>query len=159
MLYRRIVFLLVFAMYLAIAVPVSAADDERTARTTQGYASERAGVEAAIGQYFEGHATGDCRHMREAFLPSAHIEGIRSSEFTSWTLDQYCAFFDGEPPADESERTRKIDLIDVSGDAAIARATLTQPNAVITDYFVLLKVDGEWRIANKVYAFEDPEAG
>lgn len=159
MLSRLLAFSLVLAMHVTIGIQVFASEDERAARTTQGYASERAGVEAAIGRYFQGHATGDCRHMRQAFLPSAHVEGVRDNEFTSWTLDQYCAFFDGEPPADASERSRKIDLIDVSGDAAIARATLTRPNAVITDYFVLLKVDGEWRIANKVYSFADPGAG
>lgn len=116
---------------------------------------EREGVRAAIGRYFEGHATGDPSHMREAFLPTAHIEGVRDGKFTSWNLDEYCGLFNGEPPADESERTRTIDLIDVSGSAAIAKATLKQGNAVITDYFVLLKVDGEWRIANKVYSFAE----
>lgn len=136
--------------FLAVAVASPAAADE---------AADQAGIRATIGSYFEGHATGDAAHMRKAFLPTAHIEGVRDGQFTSWTLDEYCALFDGEPPADESERIRKIDLIDVSGNAAIARATLTHPDAVITDYFVLLKVDGAWRIANKVYAFQDPDAG
>ena len=31
------------------------------------------------------------------------------------------------------------------------KATLDHGNTVFTDYFVLLKVDDEWKIANKVY--------
>jgi hypothetical protein len=32
------------------------------------------------------------------------------------------------------------------------RATLVHGATTFTDYFVLLKVDGEWKIANKVYS-------
>ena len=109
------------------------------------------GIRAAINHYFKGHATGDASHMRKAFLPTAHIEGIREGKFTSWTLDEYCAFLRGKPAADESKRERTIDLIDVSSDSAMAKATLVHGGTVFTDYFVLLKVDDEWKIANKVY--------
>lgn len=109
------------------------------------------GICAAINHYFKGHATGDASHMRKAFLPTAHIEGIREGKFTSWTLDEYCALFRGKPAADESTRVRTIDLIDVSGNSAMAKATLVHGGTVFTDYFVLLKVDDEWKIANKVY--------
>jgi hypothetical protein len=114
-------------------------------------AGEEQGVRAAIGHYFEGHATGDPAHFRLAFLPTAHIEGNRQGKFTSWTLEEYCAKFDGKPAADEAARRRTIDLVDVSGDSAIAKATLDHGGIVFTDYFVLLKVDGAWKIANKVY--------
>ena len=114
-------------------------------------AEEEPGVRAAIAHYFEGHATGDPAHFRLAFLPTAHIEGNRQGKFTSWTLEEYCALFKGKPAADEAARRRSVDLVDVSGDSAVARATLDHGNMLITDYFVLLKVDGAWKIANKVY--------
>lgn len=113
--------------------------------------ADEAGVRAAIENYFKGHATGDPSHMRKAFLPTAHIEGIRDGKFTSWTVDQYCANFKAQPAGDESTRKRTIDSIDLSGMAAMARATLVHGATTFTDYFVLLKVDGEWKIANKVY--------
>ena len=99
----------------------------------------------------EIHPTGDPSHMRKAFLPSAHIEGIRDGKFTSWTLEDYCARFNGKPASDEAKRARRIDSIDVSGNSAMAKATLDHGDTVFTDYFVLLNVEGEWRIANKVY--------
>jgi len=115
-------------------------------------ASDEAGVRAAIEQYFTGHATADAATMRAAFLPTAHIEGIRQGRFTSWTVDDYTANFTGAPAADEASRKRTIDSIDIMGTAAMARATLVHGRTTFTDYFVLLKVDGAWKIANKVYA-------
>ena len=34
--------------------------------------------------YVRGHATGDPAHFRDAFLPTAHVEGVRDSAFVSW---------------------------------------------------------------------------
>ena len=114
--------------------------------------SDDAGVRAVIEQYFKGHATADAATMRGAFLPSAHIEGNRQGTFTSWTVDQYVANFKGVPAANESSRKRTIDSIDINGTAAMAKATLVHGQTTFTDYFVLLKVDGAWKIANKVYS-------
>ena len=115
-------------------------------------ASEESGVRAAINQYFKGHATNDAATMRGSFLPSAHIEGNRRDQFTSWTVDEYVANFKGAPAADEASRKRTIDVIDVNGTAAMAKATLVHGQTTFTDYFVLLKVNGAWKIANKVYS-------
>jgi hypothetical protein len=136
------------ALTISLAAPSNAAQ--------QGQASQQdlaahAGIRTAINHYFKGHATGDAAHMRKAFLPTAHIEGIRDGKFTSWTLDEYCALFSGRSASDEGIRVRRIDSIDASGDSAMAKATLDHGPTVFTDYFVLLNVGGEWRIANKVY--------
>ena len=114
--------------------------------------NEEAGVRAAINQYFRGHATALRDTMAAAFLPSAHIEGIRDGVFTSWTVNEYAGRFSGRPAADESTRKRTIDRFDISGTAAVASATLVHGATTFTDYFVLLKVNGQWKIANKVYS-------
>jgi hypothetical protein len=90
--------------------------------------------------------------MAAAFLPTAHIEGIRDGAFTTWTVNEYAGRFTGRPAADEPNRTRTIDRIEISGTAAIASATLVHGATTFTDYFVLLKVNGQWKIANKVYS-------
>ena len=114
-------------------------------------ASEEAAVRKPLEAYLQGHATGDARYMRQAFLPTAHVEGIRDGKLLSWTADENNAGFKGSPPADEGQRKRWIDSIDISGNTAMARVTLDYPSGTFTDYFVLLKVDGEWKIANKVW--------
>lgn len=108
-------------------------------------------VRAALESYLRGHATGDPEFMRNAFLPAARIEGIREGRFTSWTLEEYCALFPGTPAAGEATRRRQIDAIDRSGTSASAKATLFHGDVTFTDYFVLLEVDGVWKIASKVY--------
>src|SRR5687767_2863954 len=114
--------------------------------------AEEKAVRSTIEQYFRGHATGNGYEMRKAFLQTAHIEGNREGKFVSWTAEEYSSRFTGKPAADEASRKRSIDSVDVSGSAAMARATLVHGSTTFTDYFVLLKVDGEWKIANKVYA-------
>ncbi len=109
-------------------------------------------IRETIQHYFTGHHTGDSRHMREAFLSTAHVEGLRGRQFVSWSLDEYCALFDGRPAEDEIQRQRTVDLIDFSNTAAMVKATLRHGEQIFTDYFVLLKVEGRWRIANKVYS-------
>lgn len=120
--------------------------------STASAQSDEAGVRAVIEQYFKGHATRDAAIMRAAFLPTAHIEGMRQGQFTSWTVDQYTANFKGTPAPNEAANRRTIDSIDIKGTAAMARATLVHGQTTFTDYFVLLKVDGQWKIANKVYS-------
>ncbi|ADI07568.1 dehydrogenase [Streptomyces bingchenggensis BCW-1] len=101
--------------------------------------------------YIRGHATGDPAHFRDAFLPTAHIEGIRDGAFVSWRLDEYCALFQGRPAPDEPTRSRRIDAIDVHGTVATATMTLRHGPDMFTDIFLLARVDDRWRIANKAY--------
>ncbi len=115
-------------------------------------ASDEAGVRAALTHYLQGHATGDASHMRLAFLPTAHIEGLRDGAFVSMTLEEYCSRFPGKPADDEATRRRTIDAVDITGNAAMARVTLAHGATTLRDYFVLLKVGGEWRIANKTFS-------
>lgn len=136
------------ALTVSNVVSSSAAQDNQASEQSK---SAHDGIRATINHYFKGHATGDASHMRKAFLATAHIEGIREGKFTSWTLDEYCSFFRGQPASDEKNRVRTIDLIDASGNSAMAKATLEHGATIFTDYFVLLKVGDEWKIANKVY--------
>jgi 3-hydroxyisobutyrate dehydrogenase-like beta-hydroxyacid dehydrogenase len=101
--------------------------------------------------YIRGHATGDPVHFRDAFLPTAHIEGIRDGGFVSWRLNDYCALFHDQPAPDEAMRSRQIDSVDVHGSVATASMTLRHGVDTFTDIFLLVQVDGRWRIANKAY--------
>ncbi|MEV7282335.1 nuclear transport factor 2 family protein [Streptomyces sp. NPDC093111] len=101
--------------------------------------------------YVRGHATGDPAHFRAAFLPGAHVEGIRDGAFVSWPLDTYCALFHGSPAPDEASRSRRVDAVDVHGSVATATMTLEHGADTFTDIFLLVRGEDGWRIANKVY--------
>ena len=72
--------------------------------------------------------------------------------FTSWSVEQYIANFRGTPAPDEATRTHVIDIVDRSGTAAMAKATLKHGATTFTDSFVCSRSDGKSLIANKVYS-------
>ncbi|MGW4507699.1 nuclear transport factor 2 family protein [Streptomyces sp. NPDC004436] len=121
---------------IALAATVPAVDDA---------------VLAPLRAYVRGHATGDPAHFRAAFLPTAHVEGVRDGAFVSWRLDDYCALFDGRPAADEAARSRRVDSVDVHGTVATAAMTLWHGADTFTDVFLLVRTGDGWRIANKAY--------
>jgi hypothetical protein len=129
-------------LLLALAITLFASD-----------ADQQAAARLPIEAYLRGHATQNPAEMDRAFLPTARIQGVRlDGKYMDWSLEEYKRGFSGKPFPDEAQRKRTIDLIDIRGTAAIARATLDYPSAVFTDYFLLLLQNGEWRIANKVFS-------
>lgn len=153
---------------LAKDVALLAAASNTPLRSATGLADSPAGLEADIAvaaavpavedavleplwAYIRGHATGDPTHFRGAFLPTAHIEGIRDGAFVSWPLDEYCTLFQGRPAPDEPTRSRRIDAIDVHGTVATATMTLSHGADTFTDIFLLVRAADGWRIANKAY--------
>lgn len=132
--------------------PHTIADDSLTDIAVAATApAVRDAVLEPLHAYIRGHATGDPAHFRDAFLPSAHVEGIRDGAFVSWPLDAYCALFRGRPAPDEPNRSRRIDAVDVHGTVATATMTLSHGSDTFTDIFLLVRVGDGWRIANKAY--------
>ena len=113
--------------------------------------SEEAAVREAIQHYFQGHATGQGEHFRKVFHPDAKLFFIRDGKLTQWTSEEYISRAGGKPAADEAQRKRKIDSIDIAGDAAFVKITLDYPGVVFTDYMSMLKIDGRWMIVNKTF--------
>ena len=116
--------------------------------------AEEAAVRAAIEHYFRAHATGLGEHHRKVFHPEAKLFFINDGKFTQRTSEEYIAGSPGKPAADEAQRKRTVEMIDITGDAAVAKLVLDYPNAKLTDYMSLLKIDGEWKIVNKVFTRE-----
>ncbi|HZB44721.1 MAG TPA: nuclear transport factor 2 family protein [Pyrinomonadaceae bacterium] len=116
--------------------------------------AEEAAVRAAIEHYFRAHATGLGEHHRKVFHPEAKLFFINDGKFAQRTSEEYIAGSPGKPAADEAQRKRTIEMIDITGDAAVAKLVLDYPNAKLTDYMSLLKIDGEWKIVNKIFTRE-----
>lgn len=125
---------------LLAAGPVLSADPEETA------------VREALQHYLNGHVTGSADEFRQAFHPRANLYFIRDGQFTERTSADYIAGAKGGGPApDEVQRKRRIERVEVSGTAAIAKIVLDYPDVVLTDYMSLLKVDGRWQIVAKIF--------
>jgi hypothetical protein len=113
--------------------------------------SEEAAVRAAIEHYFQGHATGQGEHYRKVFHPDSKLFFIRDGKVTQWTAEEYISRASGKPAPDEAQRKRRIDSVDIAGDAAFVKLTLDYPTVVFTDYMSMLKIDGKWMIVNKTF--------
>lgn len=116
--------------------------------------AEEAAVRQSIEHYFQGHATGSGEEFRKVFHPDSRLFFIRDGKLTEVTSADYIARSPGKPPADEARRKRSIESIDISGNAAVVKLLLDYPDAKITDYMSMLKIDGEWKIINKTFYVE-----
>lgn len=111
-------------------------------------------IEMTIGKYIEGARTGDPGLMREAFIAEATVRGSYGGKPVDWTLREFCDLIAKGGPAPDLEAT--IAAVEVSGTAAMARLEAVNWRGTrYTDFFVLLRRDGDWRIASKVFFAHD----
>jgi len=116
--------------------------------------AEAAAARVPLEHYINAHATGNPDYIRKAFFPSAKIMAFRDGKLLNLSVEEFASRFSGKPAADESQRKRRIDSLNITGNAGVARIVLDYPDATLTDYMSLLKVDGEWKIVNKVFNAE-----
>src|SRR5687767_13973330 len=74
-----------------------------------------------LNNYLQGHATGKAEFMLKAFHKNARIMAFREGKLMNWSVDEFASRFTGTAAKDEAERKRKIESIDISGNAAIAK--------------------------------------
>jgi hypothetical protein len=115
---------------------------------------EDAAVREAVGHYLQGHATGDGAHFRMVFHPDSKLFWIQNGELRQRTSADYIGAAPGHPAVDEAQRKRRIEHVDVTGDAAIAKVILDHPGVILTDYLSLLRINGEWKVVNKIFTRE-----
>jgi hypothetical protein len=118
---------------------------------------DTAGARVPVEHYLAGHATGDGAHHRMAFAPQASLFWIRGDTLNTRTSEAYIGGSSGKPAADEAQRKRWIESIDVAGNAGVAKVILDYPTARFVDYLSLLKINGEWKIINKIFYVESKQ--
>jgi Putative lumazine-binding len=106
-------------------------------------------VKIPLENYIKGQATGNGNFIRQAFHKDARITAFRDGKLLNLSVEEFAGRFNGKSADDESKRKRSFEILEISGDAAIARVTLDYPTIKFTDYMSLLKIDGEWKIINK----------
>ncbi|MBX7172656.1 MAG: nuclear transport factor 2 family protein [Pyrinomonadaceae bacterium] len=115
-------------------------------------------VRIPLENYLKGHETGNPEFMKKAFYTEGKLIFMREGKYMTRTFEEYIAGMkDGKPAADEAQRKRWIESIDISGNAATGKIILDYPNVKFTDYMTLLKIDGEWKIVNKSFYAEPKE--
>ena len=80
---------------------------------------EKEAVRVPLENYLKGHETGKAEYMKKAFHTEGKLMFIRDGKFTTRSFEDYIAGMGGEAAKDEAQRKRKIESIDISGNAAV----------------------------------------
>lgn len=137
------VLVLVLAAFIGVLPATAGVDAATQAETTA--------ARIPLEHYLNAHATGNPDLIRKAFFPEAKIMAFRDGKLLNLSVEEFAARFSGKPAADESQRKRRIESLEITGNAGSARIVLDYPEVTMIDYMSLLKVDGEWKIVNKVF--------
>ncbi len=118
--------------------------------TTRTKVSEHDAITKAVQHYIDGAKSGRGDDMKPAFHKDATIFGYAGDDLFAGPIQQLFAWNDENGPA--TELAARIATIDVVGTVATVRLELDNwTGSRFTDLFTLLKVDGEWKIMNKVF--------
>jgi CubicO group peptidase (beta-lactamase class C family) len=117
----------------------------------RGTAVDSAGIRAAAMDYIEGWYNGDAERMGRAVHPELAKRRLRAD---NGRLDQMSAMSlvrgtgrGGGKDTPESERRRDVMILDIYGNAASARTTMSG----WIDYMHLVRADGRWQIVNVLW--------
>ena len=107
-------------------------------------------ISKTIQQYIDGGKTGRTDEMKRAFHPEATIFGYVGADLFAGPIQQLFDWNDQNGAATELQG--RIVSIDVIESVATVRLELDNwTGHRFTDLFTLLKVDGTWKIMNKVF--------
>lgn len=109
-------------------------------------------ITATLMDYIEGTANGQPERLRRAFHPDFNLYTVTAED--SLRIRSGEAYIAGVKEGQKANRVGRIISIDYEKDAAIAKAEIVIPNRrVFTDYFLLLKYEGSWKIVHKSYTW------
>ena len=104
-----------------------------------------------IEQYAQGAIEGKSTIMRQGFHPAAQIYGYLDGDLMADPIQALYDYVDQHPPA--SDLGYVIRSVDRCGGAASARIEISNWHEhTFTDFFTLLRIDGQWKITNKIFA-------
>ena len=111
--------------------------------------SNKEGVKATAMDYIEGTANGEIERIRRAFHKDAALYAVNNDgSLRRIPIDQYIGYF---KEGQKNDRQGKIVSMDIVNDAANVKIEILSGQWKFTDYLLLLKLDGQWKIINKSY--------
>ncbi len=107
-------------------------------------------IATAVQPYIDGAKSGKGDDMKPAFHEDATIFGYVGADLFAGPIQQLFAWNDENGPASGLDaRIANIDLVDTVATVRLELDNWTGHR--FTDLFTLLKLDGEWKITNKVF--------
>jgi hypothetical protein len=103
--------------------------------------------------YFEGVRNSDTAAAHKTFHPVTVMYSVRDGELARRAIPDWLGAIAERapnPPKPDAVK-RRVVMVDVSGNAAVARLELASPEMTITDYMSLLKVNDQWTVVGKIF--------
>lgn len=112
---------------------------------------EDAKVRAVVQKYLHGLRFNDVASLKAAFWPDAKLYFVkRDSTLGQLSQNDWYKGFVASAGKEEPGELG-ITSVDITGDAASVKVLETYPTSIYVDYLNLLRLNGEWRIVNKIY--------
>lgn len=109
-------------------------------------------ITETIMNYIDGTANGDPEKLRKVFHPAFNLYAVTDKD--SLLIRSGEKYISNIKPGEKVNRIGKIISIDVENNAAIAKAEIVIPGwRIFTDYFLLMKYEGSWKIVQKSYTW------
>lgn len=116
---------------------------------------EKQAVETTLKTFLRATKTGDSELLKQTLQPEGNQKYVENNKYSSKTYPEFLIQFakvrKGKPAADDNNRKRTIESIEISGNAAIAKLIADYPDAKYFEYLALLKIGDEWKIVNNVF--------
>lgn len=112
------------------------------------------GIHATIAEYLDGLYEGDADKLAVIFDPASSLTFLVDGKVTVLPCAEWLSNVRSRPkPKDAGlERKDRVLSVDLAGpDMAFVKVACQIPPRYFTDYLCLLRVDGKWRVAQKVY--------
>lgn len=117
---------------------------------------EDAAILQTVQHYLHGLKFNDVESLKKAFYPEAKLFFVKKNgELGQLSQAEWYEGFKSIAGKEE-EGDLRVASIDVSGNVASAKIEEDYPKSHYTDYVSLLKLNGEWKIVNKIY-FASPK--
>ena len=121
---------------------------------TENSKSEIEKITETLMDYIVGTANGEPDRLRKAFHPDFNLYTVTTED--SLRIRSGEKYVSNVKVGEKSNRIGRIISIDYEKDAAIAKAEIVIPNwRIFTDYFLLLKYEGSWKIVHKSYTWRE----
>ena len=112
--------------------------------------SDNESITQVLQRYIDGAKSGKGDDMKPAFHEDATVFGYVGDDLFAGPIQHLFDWNDENgPAADLQARIASIDLVDTVATIRLELDNWTGHR--FTDLFTLLKVDGEWKIMNKVF--------
>ncbi len=112
--------------------------------------SENDAITKTVQHYIDGARSGKGDDMKSAFHKDATIFGYAGTDLFGGPIQQLFDWSDENGPATELQaQIASIDLVDTVATVRLELENLSGHR--YTDLLSLLKIDGEWKIMNKIF--------